>query len=100
MDASFGANSTAMTFAGAKIEAAILTDSDEEVEQIQILETTGEEKHVELHKNQPGKKAKDYKKVVSPRSRVPLKAAKKFELGKKVDTAFLEEPLPEIVLTD
>ena len=34
MEASFGANSTALTFAGVRLEAAILTDSDEELIQI------------------------------------------------------------------
>jgi len=34
---SFGMNSTALTFAGAFIEAAILIDSDEEQQEIQIL---------------------------------------------------------------
>ena len=39
---SFGANHTAMTFAGARIEGAIATDSDEDVpgiakDQIQIV---------------------------------------------------------------
>jgi hypothetical protein len=34
---SYGMNSTALTFAGVLIEAAILTDSDEGQQEIQIL---------------------------------------------------------------
>ena len=85
-----------MTFAGALVEAAILTDSDDGGEvQIQIQ---GEpEKSAPFAGRPPNSKPpKKTSPWVSPRS----KAARKFELGKKMEVSDLVgEPTPEIVLT-
>ena len=40
-ESSFGANSTAMTFPGVQVEAAILTDSEEGPQEIQIIGSEG-----------------------------------------------------------
>ena len=94
-----------MTFTGARLEAAILTDSDEETTKIQIGKTSeavspNKEGSSSQAKNKPKRNIWDDKKS-SPKGRPPLKATKKFELAKKDDINFLdEEPLAPIVLTE
>lgn len=99
---SFGANSTAMTFSGAKVEGAFLVDPDEAaLNEIQITE----QRDPIVPSDTPSSKKVASKpplggKVTSPK--VPAtktRPAKKFDVGKKQDIDDLGEPTPDIKLT-
>lgn len=97
-ESSFGANSTAMTFPGVQVEAAILTDGEEGPQEIQIIDRK-QIKTTEADSGANNKKVKQAK--VSPRAAVlPRKATKNIEVGEKIKIDDLGEPMEPIVLTE